>query len=43
MSTFTRQLYHKLRAEVPVFTEDHFMSPDIRKMNEYISNNSLNI
>jgi histidine ammonia-lyase len=43
MSTFTKELYHQLRAEVPVFTEDHFMAPDIRKINEYISHNSLNI
>lgn len=43
MSCFTRELYQKLRAEVPVFTEDHFMSPDIRKINDYISNNELNI
>jgi histidine ammonia-lyase len=43
MSTFTKDLYRKLRAEVPVFREDHVMSPDIRKMNDYISHNSLNI
>lgn len=43
MSAFTKDLYQKLRAEVPVFTEDHVMSPDIRKMKEYISQNSLNI
>jgi histidine ammonia-lyase len=43
MSTFTQGLYHKLRAVVPVFTEDKFMSPEIRKMNDYISQNSLNI
>jgi histidine ammonia-lyase len=43
MSAFTKDLYHKLRAEVPVFLEDHVMSPDIRKMNNYISRNSLNI
>jgi histidine ammonia-lyase len=43
MSTYTRELYHKLRSVVPVFSEDHFMSPDIRKMNDYISQNSLTI
>ncbi|MCK9400127.1 MAG: aromatic amino acid ammonia-lyase [Bacteroidales bacterium] len=43
MSTFTKDLYHKLRAEVPVFSEDHVMAPDIRKMKDYISHNSLNI
>jgi histidine ammonia-lyase len=43
MSAFTRKLYHELRAQVPVFTEDHFMAPDLRKMNDFISNNSLNI
>lgn len=42
MSSFTKDLYHKLRNVVPVFTEDHYMSPDIRKMNDYIINNSLN-
>jgi histidine ammonia-lyase len=42
MSAFTKDLYHKLRAEVPVFREDHVMSPDIRKMKDYISQNSLN-
>jgi histidine ammonia-lyase len=43
MSTFTRELYLRLRAIVPAFSEDHFMSPDIRKINEYINHNSLNI
>lgn len=43
MSAFTRELYNKLRAEIPVCREDHVMSPDIRKMNDYISHNSLNI
>ena len=43
MSTFTRELFHQLRTIVPAFTEDHFMSPDIRKMNEYIIHKSLNI
>ncbi len=43
MSTFTQGIYHQLRAVVPVFTEDHFMAPDLRKLNDYISNNSLNI
>jgi histidine ammonia-lyase len=43
MSTFTKDIYRKLRAEVPVFTEDHVMSADIRKLNDYISHNSLNI
>ncbi len=43
MSTYTRELYLKLRTEVPAFQEDHFMSPDILKINEYISHNSLNI
>jgi histidine ammonia-lyase len=43
MSSFTRDLYQKLRAEVPVFRDDHVMSQDIRKMNDYINNNSLNI
>jgi histidine ammonia-lyase len=43
MSTFTKDLYHKLRSEVPVFTEDHVMSPDIRKMKDYISKNALSI
>jgi histidine ammonia-lyase len=42
MSSYTKDLYHKLRKVVPVFTEDHFMSPDIRKMNDYILHNSLN-
>jgi histidine ammonia-lyase len=43
MSTFTKVLFQKLRAVVPVCREDHVMSPDIRKMNDYISHNSLNI
>ena len=43
MSTFTKVLFHKLRAVVPVCREDHMMSPDIRKMNDYVSHNSLNI
>jgi len=42
MSSYTKDLYHKLRKVVPAFTEDHFMSPDIRKMNDYIIHNSLN-
>jgi histidine ammonia-lyase len=43
MSAFTRDLYQKLRAVIPAFRDDHVMSPDIQKMNDYISNNSLNI
>jgi histidine ammonia-lyase len=43
MSTFTKEVYHKLRAEVPVFTEDHFMAPDIKKINDYISQTPLNL
>ena len=43
MSSFTKELYYKLRSVVPVFSQDHIMSPDIRKMNDYISHNSLNI
>jgi histidine ammonia-lyase len=43
MSAYTKDLFHRLRAIVPVFVEDHVMSPDIRLMKEYISQNSLNI
>ncbi|HOX79070.1 MAG TPA: aromatic amino acid ammonia-lyase [Bacteroidales bacterium] len=43
MSTFTGGIYDALRARVPAFADDHYMSPDLRKINEYISNNSLNI
>jgi len=41
MSTFTKGLYQKLRSEVPVFSEDHVMAPDIRKMKDYINQNKL--
>jgi histidine ammonia-lyase len=43
MSVFTKELYHQLRAQVPVFSEDHVMSPDIRKMKDHIIHNSLSI
>jgi histidine ammonia-lyase len=43
MASFTKDIYQKLRAEVPVFTEDHFMAPDIRKIKDYISLNKLEI
>lgn len=43
MATFTKELYHKLREVVPVFIEDRFMAPDIRKINEYITHNNLDI
>lgn len=43
MSTYTKDLYLKLRKEVPVFSEDHVISPDIRKMNDYIIQNNLTV
>jgi len=43
MASFTGELHRKLRAIVPVFTEDHYMSPDIRKINDYIVSHSLNL
>ena len=43
MASFTGELHRKLRAIVPVFTEDHYMSPDIRKINDYIIGHSLNL
>jgi len=43
MASFTKDIYQRLRAEVPVFTEDHFMAPDIRKIKDYISLNNLEI
>jgi len=43
MSAFTKDLYLKLRKEVPVFSEDHVMSPDIKKMKDFICQNILTI
>jgi histidine ammonia-lyase len=41
MATFTKDLYQQLREIVPVFTEDHYMAPDIRKIRDYISLNNF--
>jgi histidine ammonia-lyase len=43
MSAYTRDLYQKLRKIVPAFDQDHYMSPDLRRINEYITQSSLNI
>ncbi|MBW6461108.1 MAG: aromatic amino acid ammonia-lyase, partial [Bacteroidales bacterium] len=40
MAPFTKDIYHKLRTLVPVFVEDHQMSPDIARMKQYLLQNN---
>ncbi len=42
MAPITRKIYHQLRAEVPVFSEDHYIAPDLEKIRDFIRSNSLN-
>lgn len=43
MAPFTRKIYRNLRAEVPVFSEDHIMSPDISRIKAYLLQNKPGI
>ncbi len=43
MAPFTGNLFATLRKVVPVFKSDHYMAPDIRRMNEFISKNNVSI
>jgi histidine ammonia-lyase len=43
LSSFTKDLYQKLRAIVPVFEQDRIMAPEINKIRDYLLQNSFNI
>lgn len=43
MAPFTRNIYRKLRALVPVFVEDHEMSTDIARMKNHLLQNNPDI
>ena len=43
MASITKNIYLKLRALVPVFVEDHEMSPDIARMKQHLLQNNPGI